>query len=86
MSRIGTLAINDEGFAFDPQTGDSFTLNKTALCILKSLKEKKTLMEILITLKEMFETPSDEELEKDYCDFVEHLKICQLIWGVAWEN
>lgn len=79
MSRLGILAINDEGFAFDPQTGDSFTLNKTALCILKGLKENKTTEEIISAIAEEFETPATEELEKDILDFIEHLRIHQIV-------
>lgn len=79
MSRLGILAINDEGFAFDPQTGDSFTLNKTALCILKALKENKSTSEIITTISEEFDITSDEEVEKDLSDFIEHLRIFQLV-------
>ena len=39
MSRLNRLAINDEGFIFDPETGNSFTVNGTGLFIIKLLKE-----------------------------------------------
>ncbi|MEK7432964.1 MAG: PqqD family protein [Cyanobacteriota bacterium] len=79
MSRLGILAINDEGFAFDPQSGESFTLNKTALCILKGLKDNKDIKEITAMITENFDISYEEEVEKDLSDFIEHLRIYQLI-------
>jgi hypothetical protein len=58
MSRLNQLAINDEGFVFDPSTGESFTLNPTGLAILKAMKEQKTSREIAEELQEHFESGS----------------------------
>ncbi|MDQ7055325.1 MAG: HPr-rel-A system PqqD family peptide chaperone [Persephonella sp.] len=78
MDRIKQLAINDEGFVFDPLTGDSFTVNQTGLFILKKLKEGKTEEEILQEITGEFEV-SQEEAERDLIDFIEKLRSYRLI-------
>ncbi len=73
MSRIQHLAVNDEGFVFDPTTGESFTVNSTGLFILNKLKEGLTETEIEKQLTETFdEVP--EELQRDMSDFLQQLK------------
>ena len=47
MGKLERLAINDEGFIFDPETGNSYTVNKTGLFIIKLLKEGKNEEEIV---------------------------------------
>lgn len=37
--RLGDLALSDTGFAFDPFSGATFTVNATGLCVLQALKE-----------------------------------------------
>lgn len=78
MSRLNHLAINDEGFVFDPSTGESFTVNSTGLAILKALKENKTSGEIAAELQAQFESPS-EDIERDVIDFIAHLRTYRLI-------
>ena len=38
MQRLRSLALNPDGFAFDPTTGESFTLNSTGLALLEALR------------------------------------------------
>ena len=72
MNRLSILAINSEGFIFDPTTGDSFTVNPTGLFILNSLRDGKSPEEISETLSSEFEdTP--EEVLKDISDFLTYL-------------
>ena len=78
MNRLSQLAINDEGFIFDPSTGESFTVNNTGLFILKNLKEGKSQEEIIEGLTEEFEV-SAEEAERDYVDFIEKLRSYRLL-------
>jgi hypothetical protein len=40
--RLQKLAVSDTGFVFDPQTGQSFTLNSTGLMSLNLLKKGTT--------------------------------------------
>jgi PqqD family protein of HPr-rel-A system len=78
MSRLNQLAINDEGFIFDPSTGESFTVNSTGLTILKGLKENKSTGEIAEAIREQFDT-SPEDVERDVMDFISHLRTYHLI-------
>ncbi|MBK3333287.1 HPr-rel-A system PqqD family peptide chaperone [Persephonella atlantica] len=78
MNRIKQLAINEEGFVFDPLTGDSFTVNQTGLFILQKLKEGKETEQIVKELTEEFEV-SQEEAERDLIDFVEKLRSYRLL-------
>ncbi|ACO04085.1 MAG TPA: HPr-rel-A system PqqD family protein [Persephonella sp.] len=78
MDRISQLAINEEGFVFDPLTGESFTVNQTGLLILKGLKEGKTEEEIVEEIVENFEVSKDEA-ERDLTDFIEKLRSYRLI-------
>ncbi len=38
MERLQQLAVSDTGFVFDPQTGQSFTVNRTGLIVIHLLK------------------------------------------------
>ena len=78
MNRIAQLAVNEEGFVFDPVTGESFTVNQTGLLILKDLKEGKSQEEIIKDITENFEV-SQEEAERDLIDFIEKLRSYRLI-------
>lgn len=37
MDRLARLAVSPQGMAFDPETGDSFTLNPTGRTVLNGL-------------------------------------------------
>jgi len=78
MSRLHQLAINEEGFIFDPATGESFTVNSTGLFILQELKENKSTEEIVVALSKEFED-APETTERDVIDFVAHLKTHRLM-------
>jgi hypothetical protein len=78
MRKVDNLAMNENGFAFEPTTGESFTTNPTGLFILKALKENKEANEISQIISQNF----DIEIEKclrDIDDFVEKLKIYQIL-------
>lgn len=38
-ARLKQLAVSDTGFVFDPQTGQSFTVNRTGRLVLDCLKD-----------------------------------------------
>ncbi len=78
MDRLRHLAINEEGFIFDPLTGNSFTTNRTGLFILSRLKEGKREEEILEEMEEAFEGEKGE-MEKDLTDFLEQLRFHGLV-------
>ena len=78
MGKLERLAINDEGFIFDPETGNSFTVNRTGLFVIKLLKEGKNEEEIVKALTEEFETDEDEA-KRDLVDFLEQLRLYGLV-------
>ncbi len=78
MNRLSQLAINDEGFVFDPTTGTSFTTNQTGLFILKELKEGKSPEEIVDLLTEEFKVDR-KTAEIDLLEFIEKLRSYNLL-------
>jgi len=78
MGKLERLAINDEGFIFDPETGSSYTVNKTGLFIIKLLKEGKNEEDIVKALTEEFEIGEDE-VKRDLVDFLEQLRLYGLV-------
>ena len=78
MQRIAQLAINEEGFVFDPVQGESFTVNQTGLLIIKALKEGKSQEEIVRELVSKFEVEEDKA-RIDLVDFIEKLRSLNLL-------
>ena len=78
MNRISQLAINEEGFVFDPTTGQSFTVNRGGLEILKGLKQGKEVPDIARELREVFGAVPDD-VERDIGDFIGQLKIFRIV-------
>jgi len=70
--------MSKEGFIFDPETGNSYTVNQTGLFILELLKEGKSQDEIVDALTEEFEV-SPEEAQRDLIDFLEQLRLFGLL-------
>lgn len=73
MQKLSQLALNDEGFVFDPMTGDSYLVNETGLFILKGLRENHDEDEIARMLTEEYEVGL-EDAERDVADFQGRLR------------
>ncbi|HEY3322202.1 MAG TPA: HPr-rel-A system PqqD family peptide chaperone [Planctomycetota bacterium] len=73
MSRLSRLALNDEGFVFDPATGDSFLVNRCGLLILRALNDGKNNKEVIQAVADDYEV-SAEDAERDVADFRSQLK------------
>ncbi|WP_035587434.1 PqqD family protein [Hippea jasoniae] len=78
MKNIKSLAISEDGFIFDPQTGNSYTVNKTGLFIIKLLKENKSEDEIVEILTNEYDIDKNEA-QKDVADFIGYLKTLGLM-------
>ena len=78
MQRLRSLALNPDGFAFDPTTGESYTLNGTGLIVLEGLREGLSPDEVAARLVERFEV-SEEEASRDVDDFLDHLRTFRLV-------
>jgi len=70
---LARMALNEEGFMFDPQTGESFLLNETARDLLEGLKQgldQQALVERLATDWGL----DSAEAERDVMDFLQQLR------------
>ena len=52
--RLQRLAVSDTGFVFDPQTGQSFTLNSTGMISLNHLKRGDSVEDTARSLAEIY--------------------------------
>lgn len=55
--RLAQLAISSTGFVFDPQTGQSFTLNHSGLAALESLKRDGSPEQTARLLAQTYDVP-----------------------------
>ena len=76
--RLKRLAVNDEGFLFDPVTGESYTVNPVGATIIKLLKEGGSAPQNVEALVSAFDV-GQEEAERDLNDFLAHLRSLKLI-------
>jgi hypothetical protein len=78
MKIKSNIAISDSGFIFNPDTGESFTVNPTGVEILQQMKEGKTVEEISSILEDKYNTDKNT-LEKDTEDFLGLLRNYSLL-------
>ena len=71
------IAISDSGFIFNPNTGESFSVNPISNKMLEWLKDGKSDDEIIKLILDHYSIDKDT-VEKDYYDFMELLKLYQL--------
>jgi hypothetical protein len=72
------IAFSDTGFVFNPVTGESFTVNAVGVNILNSMREGNSFQHIIDQLVLDFQIEK-ETAERDVLDFVNLLKLYQLI-------
>ena len=73
VKRLGDLALSDNGFAFDPYSGATFSINPTGVCVLQALKEGLPREAIGARVRERFVAGS-ADVARDIDDFVALLK------------
>jgi hypothetical protein len=78
MKIKSNIAISENGFLFDPATGESFSTNETGREILELMKQGKTEDEIKTIMTERFEVEA-QAFERYYLDFIGMLKQYQII-------
>ncbi len=71
--RLQRLAISEEGFIFDPETGNSYTVNETGLFVLKGLLASRPRQEIAQEMAAIYDV-SPAEGERDIDEFLEILQ------------
>lgn len=72
------LAISENGFVFNPSTGDSFSVNELGTIIINEIRAGKSKSEIIDTIHEEFEAEK-KTIEKDLHDYLEVLSNHQLL-------
>jgi hypothetical protein len=77
MTSISTLALNDQGFAFDPATGTSYTLNPTGLAILRGIRDGLADRDLVERIAGDFEVAA-ERASADIAAFRRHLTVLGL--------
>ncbi len=73
VKRLGDLALSDTGFAFDPYSGSTFTINATGVCVLQALKEGLPRDAIDARVRERFDARY-ADVARDVDDFVALLR------------
>ena len=76
--KLNQLMVNAEGFAFDPQTGDTFNINATGLYILNGLKAAMPRAAILEQLVEHYAVEA-QTADRDLEAFIAELQRQKLI-------
>jgi hypothetical protein len=67
------LALSDNGFVFDPVTGNSYTVNGSGLAILRRLQHETDLGSIVASLREEFKV-DELDAERDVIEFANQLR------------
>lgn len=78
MQKLSHLAVNEEGFVFDPTTGDSYQVSSTGLHILGGLRSGMADEEIARSLAAKYEV-GIEDARRDVADFRSNLKNLSLL-------
>lgn len=60
--RLRQLAVSETGFVFDPQTGQSFTVNSTGQAVLAALKKDSSLSCVAEQIADEFDTSAENAL------------------------
>ncbi len=67
------IASSENGFVFNPSTGDSYSLNEMATEIMLMMKENKSSEEIKTDILARYEVDK-HQLERDWDDYMSQLK------------
>jgi hypothetical protein len=78
MKIKSNIATSENGFIFNPATGDSFSGNVMAAKLLLAMKSGKTNNEIKKEILEQYEVSADQ-LDRDWDDWLSQLKEANLI-------
>jgi hypothetical protein len=70
---IERLALSESGFLFDPVTGHSFTLNETAIAVLRSLQKTRSVAALRDGLLAEYDVDA-VTLDRDLLEFLGSLR------------
>jgi hypothetical protein len=72
------IATSDNGFIFNPATGDSYTSNPIAAAIVAMMKAGQTDADIKLQLLDIYDVEA-KALERDWEDWILQLKDANLL-------
>lgn len=72
LDKLKGLLINDEGFAFDPRSGNTFNINTTGLLVINCIKAGASPARIVAELTEQFEI-DEKAADRDLAAFLNEL-------------
>jgi len=72
------VALSENGFVFNPSTGDSYTMNNTAKEVVMLIKQGKDINEISDLMLEIYDIDK-LTLERYLVDFVNDLNVNNLL-------
>jgi hypothetical protein len=72
------IALSENGFVFNPSTGDSFTMNNTGKEVIMMIKEGKDLSRITDFMAEKYDVDRTT-LERYLSDFLNDLNVYNLL-------
>jgi hypothetical protein len=72
------IALSENGFVFNPTTGDSFTMNNTGKEVIMMIKEGKDLKTITGIMAEKYDVDQNT-LERYLADFLNDLNVYNLL-------
>jgi hypothetical protein len=79
----GNIALSDNGFVFNPSTGDSFTMNNTGREVIMLIKEGKDIIQITDLMLEKYDVDRNT-LERYLSDFINDLSANNLLEEEKW--
>ena len=78
MEKLKRLEIDEQGFVFDPRTGESFTINPMGRHLLNALQLGLGEQDIIESLTESFVVEWSRAV-RDWFDFQSRLKVFGLV-------
>ena len=78
MKIKSNIALSESGFIFNPNTGESFTLNPTGQQLFGLIREGKDYISIRKYFMENFDT-EESIFEKDFEDFIHMMTSYQMM-------
>ena len=74
----GNIALSENGFVFNPATGDSYTINNTGKEVLILIREGKNIDQIIDSMLGKYDVDKTT-LERYLADFINDLSVINLL-------
>lgn len=77
-SRLAQLNLKDDGFVFDPTSGDTYVANPTAVAVLRALQDGCDESQLTDVVVDKFDV-GEHEARRDVADLLIRLRGWQLL-------